>query len=379
MMNKICYILTVPVTVRAFFIPQLKYLSENGFDVSVICSSDDSLQSELGEKIHFIPVDMPRGLSIFKSISVIRKLIKIFKQESFNFIQYSTPNAALYGAIAAKICRVKIRNYHLMGFRYLGAKGILKVILKFLEKITCRLSSSIECVSKSNLELGVEEGIFAKNKATVVWNGSTGGIDLDRFSIENRTEWRNEIRNKLGYSKNDFIYGFVGRITKDKGIDELLEAFLNSAHNAKLLMVGEFENEQELNHDLLSNAKSNNQIKFVGAVNDVEKYFAAIDMLVLPSYREGFGNVVIESAAMGTPAIVSDIPGPRDAVIPNKTAILVPPNNTMALENIFSTVSKETIISLGKEAADFSKNNFDQNILNKYILERKNYLLSNIC
>ncbi len=379
MMNKICYILTVPVTVRAFFIPQLKYLSENGFDVSVICSSDDSLQSELGEKIHFIPVDMPRGLSIFKSISVIRKLIKIFKQESFNFIQYSTPNAALYGAIAAKICRVKIRNYHLMGFRYLGAKGILKVILKFLEKITCRLSSSIECVSKSNLELGVEEGIFAKNKATVVWNGSTGGIDLDRFSIENRTEWRNEIRNKLGYSKNDFIYGFVGRITKDKGIDELLEAFLNSAHNAKLLMVGEFENEQELNHDLLSNAKSNNQIKFVGAVNDVEKYFAAIDMLVLPSYREGFGNVVIESAAMGTPAIVSDIPGPRDAVIPNKTAILVPPNNTMALENIFSTVSKETIKSLGKEAADFSKNNFDQNILNKYILERKNYLLSNIC
>lgn len=378
-MNKICYILTVPVTVRAFFIPQLKYLSENGFDVSVICSSDDSLQSELGEKIHFIPVDMPRGLSIFKSISVIRKLIKIFKQESFNFIQYSTPNAALYGAIAAKICRVKIRNYHLMGFRYLGAKGILKVILKFLEKITCRLSSSIECVSKSNLELGVEEGIFAKNKATVVWNGSTGGIDLDRFNIENRTEWRNEIRNKLGYSKNDFIYGFVGRITKDKGIDELLEAFLNSAHNAKLLMVGEFENEQELNHDLLSNAKSNNQIKFVGAVNDVEKYFAAIDMLVLPSYREGFGNVVIESAAMGTPAIVSDIPGPRDAVIPNKTAILVPPNNTMALENIFSTVSKETIKSLGKEAADFSKNNFDQNILNKYILERKNYLLSNIC
>lgn len=378
-MHKICYILTVPVTVRAFFIPQLKYLSENGFDVSVICSSDDSLQSELGEKIHFIPVDMPRGLSIFKSISVIRKLIKIFKQESFNFIQYSTPNAALYGAIAAKICRVKIRNYHLMGFRYLGAKGILKVILKFLEKITCRLSSSIECVSKSNLELGVEEGIFAKNKATVVWNGSTGGIDLDRFSIENRTEWRNEIRNKLGYSKNDFIYGFVGRVTKDKGIDELLEAFLNSAHNAKLLMVGEFENEQELNHDLLSNAKSNNQIKFVGAVNDVEKYFAAIDMLVLPSYREGFGNVVIESAAMGTPAIVSDIPGPRDAVIPNKTAILVPPNNTMALENIFSTVSKETIKSLGKEAADFSKNNFDQNILNKYILERKNYLLSNIC
>ncbi|MFR6064433.1 MAG: glycosyltransferase family 4 protein [Eubacterium sp.] len=378
-MNKICYILTVPVTVRAFFIPQLKYLSENGFDVSVICSSDDSLQSELGEKIHFIPVDMPRGLSIFKSISVIRKLIKIFKQESFNFIQYSTPNAALYGAIAAKICRVKIRNYHLMGFRYLGAKGILKVILKLLEKITCRLSSSIECVSKSNLELGVEEGIFAKNKATVVWNGSTGGIDLDRFSIENRTEWRNEIRNKLGYSKNDFIYGFVGRITKDKGIDELLEAFLNSAHNAKLLMVGEFENEQELNQELLSNAKSNNQIKFVGAVNDVEKYFAAIDMLVLPSYREGFGNVVIESAAMGTPAIVSDIPGPRDAVIPNKTAILVPPNNTMALENIFSTVSKETIKSLGKEAADFSKNNFDQNILNKYILERKNYLLSNIC
>lgn len=374
-MNKICYVLTVPITVRAFFIPQLKFLSENGFDVTVICSSDPTLQDELGENVRFVPVDMPRGLSLFKSVSVILKLIKIFNKEKFDIVQYSTPNAALYSSIASKVCKNKVRNYHLMGFRYLGASGVLKSILKFLEKLTCKLSTSIECVSKSNLELGVKEGIFPREKATVVWNGSTGGVDLSRFDYSNRDTWRKQIREELGYSENDFIFGFVGRITKDKGIDELLEAYLQSNQQSKLLLVGDYENTENLEQNNLDKALNNKNIQFIDSVNDIERYYAAIDMLVLPSYREGFGNVIIEAGAMGTPAIVTDISGPKDAVIPNKTAFLVPKNDSNSLAKIFNELTFQKSKELGNNAFDFVKDNFDQETLNKHILSRKQQIL----
>lgn len=159
-MKKICYIVTVPVTIRAFFVPQLKYLAEHGYDVTVICSYDENLQKELGESIRYTPVDIPRGISFVKSLNTIKKLIKIFEENHYDMIQYSTPNAALYASIAGKKAGIRVRNYHLMGFRYLGADGVGRVILKAIEKMTCVNSTSIECVSISNLELGITEKNF---------------------------------------------------------------------------------------------------------------------------------------------------------------------------------------------------------------------------
>ncbi len=178
---KICYVVTVPITIRSFFIPQLKYLAENGFDVSVVCSKDDSLQMELGNDITYHPIEMPRGISFFASLKAIKELTDYFKKEEFDIIQYSTPNAAMYASIAAKKVGCRIRNYHLMGFRYLGASGILKSILKTMEIVSCKNSTHIECVSKSNLEIGINEKIFKMDKAVVVWNGSSGGVDLNRL------------------------------------------------------------------------------------------------------------------------------------------------------------------------------------------------------
>ena len=196
-MEKICYVVTIPGTIESFFIPQLRYLGENGFNVTVVCSGSVDLQEKLGVSVRFYPVDIPRGISFGGSIKAIKELINIFKREKFDLIQYSTPNAALYASTAAKIVGCKIRNYHLMGFRYLGAHGIGKFILKTIEKVSCWNSTSIECVSRSNLELGIKEKVFPADKATVVWNGSTGGVDLDRFDYSKRDAWRNELREKL--------------------------------------------------------------------------------------------------------------------------------------------------------------------------------------
>lgn len=374
-MYKICYVATIPLTIESFFIPQLQYLEANGFDVTVVCSNDSSLQEKLGESIRFYPIDIPRGISVGGSIYALKTLTRFFKKEKFDLIQYSTPNAAFYSSIAAKKAGCKVRNYHLMGLRYLGASGMGRTILKALEKIACYNSTSIECVSKSNMEMGIKEGLFPKEKVTVVWNGSTGGVDLSRFDFSKRQQWRREIRKELGYSGSDFVYGFVGRITKDKGIDELLSAFLELKDNSKLLLVGDIEEDNHLDVELLSKAQQNSNIKFHSFVSDIERYYAAIDVLVLPSYREGFGNVVIEAGAVGTPAIVTDVPGPTDTIDREKTALVVPVKNPNALAESLRKIRERDYVAMGENAAQFAKEKFDSKVLCQKILERKKAIL----
>lgn len=375
-MKKICYIVTIPITIKAFFIPQLQYLAEHGYEVHVICSSDSSLQKILGEKIKYIPVDMARGISISGTIKAIRELTEIFRKEKYDLIQYSTPNAALNAAIAGKISKIKVRNYHCMGFRYLGFQGIIRFIFKLLEKITCFISTDIECVSQSNLELGIMEKIFKKEKVTVIFNGSTGGVNLEKFSMKNKSEWRKEIRRKYKIKNEDFVYGFVGRITKDKGIDELIEAFLGIDNDAKLFLVGEIEENNKLNLNLLQKVEENKNVIFAGKSTEVEKFYAAIDVLVLPSYREGFGNVVIEAEAMGIPVIVSDIPGPRDTMVKGQTGYLVECKNVNDLRTKMQQIrEKEIYDNFSMNAYQFAKTNFDSRIINKYIWERKELLI----
>lgn len=372
---KICYIVTVPITIRSFFIPQLKYLANNGFDVSVVCSKDELLQQELGNTITYHPIEMPRGISFLSSLKAVWELFCYFREERFDFIQYSTPNAAMYASIAGRLANIKVRNYHLMGFRYLGTKGILRFILKKMEKISCNYSTHIECVSNSNLEIGIKEKVLKKEKAQVVWNGSSGGVDLKRFDYSKRLTYRKEIRSKYGLSESDFVFGFVGRITKDKGVNELLEAFL-SIEDAKLLMVGKEEGASTLNQRIYNVSMENSNIIFVGQVKDVEKYYAALDVLILPSYREGFGNVIIEAAAMGTPAIVSNIPGPIDAVEIGKTALVVNKKDTDSLLEAMKKIQRMDYIEMGVQAEQFAREKFDSETLCRKILETKKEILS---
>lgn len=365
---------TIPLTIKAFFIPQLKYLAENGFEVTVICSFDKNLQQMLGANVRYIPVEIPRGISVQGSIVAIEKLKMIFKKEQFDLIQYSTPNAALYSSIAAKKAKCKVRNYHLMGFRYLGAGGIGRILLKAIEKFTCKNSTSIECVSNSNLNIGVQDGIFPKDKAVVVWNGSTGGVDLNRFNFSERKKFRNEIRKMYQIRENEFVYGFVGRITKDKGIDEILESF-NRTEGAKLMLIGNAEGVDTLNQELYQKSLRDERIIYTGNVDNVEKYFAAIDVLLFPSYREGFGNVVIEAAAMGTPAIISNIPGPIDAVKPEITALVVQDHDVEGLFAAMRGIRSRDYEKMGQFAKDYVCTHFDNVVLCEKICYRKNYLL----
>lgn len=376
-MKKICYITTIPGTL-GFFKKQINYLAQHGYEVVIISSYSDSVKQGFLESVRYIPIEIPRGISFGGSLKAIYDLRTVFEREQFDLIQYSTPNAAFYASIAAKSVGCKVRNYHLMGLRYLGASGIERTILKAIEKIACRNSTSIECVSKSNMEMGISEGLFHAEKVTVVWNGSTGGVDLEKFDFCKRSQWRKEVRQKLGYNSNDFVYGFVGRITRDKGINELLEAYFSMDTDAKLLLIGRIEDEKFLNPELMTKARSHPNVQFHEAVQDIERYYAAIDVLVLPSYREGFGNVVIEAGAVGTPAIVSNIPGPIDTIDKGKTALTVEVKNATALTDKMKAIREMDYMTMGENAAHFAKEKFDSEVLCEKILERKCFLLGEV-
>lgn len=374
-MKKICYCTTIPLSIECFFLKSAQYLHENtDWDISFICAYNEDFKNSLPDYFHYFPVNMKRGIGI-DGIKAIHEIKLIFQREKFDLVQYSTPNAGLYASIAAKRLGIPIRVYHMMGLRYMNSSGVLRKILKTAEQITCNNSTNIECVSKSNMQICVEERLFPAEKSTVIWNGSSGGVDMKRFDYSLRKQWRCDIRKELGIADDDFVYGFVGRLNRDKGVDDLLRAFFDLNDRSKLLLIGYSSEIDTLDQSLLTKARENHRIIFHDSVSDIERYYAAIDVLMLPSYREGFGNVVIEAAAVGTPAIVSDIPGPTDAIIRGKTALTVKPADYIDLKNAMITIRERDYQKMGTDAFEYVKGHFDSEMLNEKILDRKRALL----
>ena len=337
--KKICYVVTLGQTIKAFFIDQSEYLADKGYDVTIICDDNYNLKQWLSPRINLIDIKIPRGISFRQSIKSFIELLKVFKKEKYDLVQYSTPNAAFLASLASKFARIPIRNYHLMGLKFEGYEGIGKKILIFFEKIACRNSTHIECVSRGVLEKGVFYGLFPKEKAVVVGAGSTGGVNTEKFNINNKPFWRQEIRKEYNIPIDAKVFGFAGRIAKDKGISELCEAFdtvQKHIDNVSLMLVGPVED--AFLTDKIKNIKN---VILVPRVDDIERYYSAWDVALLPSYREGFGNLLIEAETMGVPCIASDIDGPRDAMVNNETGYLIPVRDVMALSQAMLDIIKE--------------------------------------
>lgn len=379
-MKKVCFVTTVSLTIRAFVLPTLDFLARNtDWQITVICDDDPALTAILPQGVRYIPVSMKRGISP-AGVGAMLKMRKIFRKEQFDLVQYSTPNASLYASMAAKMAKVPVRLYCQWGIAYVGFHGLKRKIFKAVEKLVCRNSTQIQPDSFGNLRFSREEGLYTEGKSRVVWNGSASGVDLTKFDISHKDTWRQEIRSRHGVEEDAFVYGFVGRITRDKGIDELFAAYQKlgaEKENTYLMLVGRKENEQLLNQQLYSWAQENPRVIFCGQSSEVEKYMSAMDVYILPSYREGFGSAVVEAEAMGVPVIVSDIPGPTDAMVSEQTGLLVKKADVemlyQAMVRICEDAGLRTI--LGQQAACFAAERFDQKELVKRILEdRKNLM-----
>lgn len=379
-MKRICFVTTIYMTYKAFLKNLSIYLHDTGeYDISLICADEQEAYEDVPDFVHYFPVKMERGvsLSMFESIKQIQVVLE---KEKFDIVQYSTPNAAVYTSIAAKKVKVPVRLYCQWGIRYMGFEGWKRTLFKKLEKITCDNSTFIEVESDNIREFSLKEKLYTTDRSCVIWNGSASGVDLSKFDISKKEQWNNEIRTKYGISENDIVFSFAARLTADKGINELLEAFTNLVEkydNIKLLVMGGMDDSGSINNELVKIAKNSGKVIFTGSVPDVERYYAASDVFVAPSYREGFGLVVIEAESMALPAIVSNVPGQIDAIVPNETGLDCVVKSASSLQEKMEKLILDTELRkrLGANAQKFVEDNFEQKKLFEYLKKHRDELI----
>lgn len=336
-MIRLCIMSTIPQTIISFWGDQLKYLQENGFDVSVITSSGTSAQDygpRIPESIRVFTVKMSRTIDPIDDCRAFNNILRIIKRERFDIVQYVTPKAAFLGSLASWFARVPVRLYLMWGLYYVTQKGFKRAIFKTVERIICFCSTTIAPDSRGNLKLAVEEGLGRVDKFSVVGNGSANGVDTGKFDADKRSEYGRQTRSKLGIPGTGTVFGCIAAIVGDKGINELVEAFndISQSHpEVYLLYVGQTTEKDPVKSSTLETMKSNRQIFQVGWQTEPERYLAAMDIFVLPTYREGLGVVNIQASAMGLPVISTTVPGPQEAIVDGQTGILVPPRQVAPL------------------------------------------------
>ena len=378
-MKKICFVTTLGGTIRAFLIDLTHYLvDKEGYDVTFISDTYQPLYEYTNDRIHYIPVPMKRGIAL-DGPKVIWQLYKIFKKEKFDIVQYSTKNASTYASIAAWLAGIKCRLYCQWGMMFIALHGFKRLLLKADEILVSKLSTVIESESFSIYEEAVKHHVYPATKSSVIWNGSACGVKLQNYDITEKEQWRKEIRKEYSIPENSTVFGYCGRITRDKGLNELFSAFrqITKETDSYLMIIGAYDNVESINQDLFLWAKNEPKVIFTGRRNDVPRYYSALDCFVSLSYREGFGLVVIEAAAMAVPGIVTNVPGQKDTILEGKTGVLVRSHNTeeviQAMHYYIDNPNERT--QMGINARKHVEENYDQEELLKRLAAHRNQLI----
>lgn len=336
MNKKLIRITTVPVSLEKLLENQLFYMSQY-YDVTAI--SSDAPNLERAGKIQGVAVycvEMTRKITPLQDLKAVWQLYKYFRKEKPFIVHTHTPKAGTVGMIAAKLAGVPHRLHTIAGLPLLEATGNKRKVLNLVEKVTYAAATKIYPNSFGLKEIIMQEQFCRPEKLKVIGNGSSNGINANHFNPYHFSEAEKQVlKSNLGIASEDFVFIFVGRLVGDKGINELIAAFqkLNETKlSTKLLLVGSQESDLDpLQPETLHQINTHPNIIGVGHQNDVRLYFAVSDVLVFPSYREGFPNVVMQAGAMGLPSIVTDINGCNEIIEANKNGIIIPVKDKKAV------------------------------------------------
>ena len=356
---------------------QLKAISDSGFEVYVITSQDESsLILDNYDFISYQMISIPRKIEFLKDLVAVFRLFWAFSTQKYQIVHSTTPKAGLLCAIAGFCANVPIRLHTYTGQPWATATGVKRRLFILADQIIALLNTQCYADSQSQKSYLLENSIGSPTGISVIGPGSVAGVDQHRFSLEALSPYKEKIKTSLKIPQEAFVILFVGRITKDKGIVELFEAFERLSDVAGaifLVLVGPIEEDcVEVVQEALS-GKCATQIRMAGFTDTPEHYMAAADLLCLPSYREGFGTVVIESAMLGLPTVASEIYGLQDSVLDGETGILVPKANAdelfLALKKLF--LDSEFRLKLGQQARkraqqEFSSETINQLVINEY-------------
>lgn len=374
---KLIRITTVPQSLRGLLKGQLRFMSENGYKVIGVSSGGEALVDvKNNEGVETVAIEMTRTISPTKDLKALIKLICLFQKEKPKIVHTHTPKAGLLGMMAAKITGVPHRLHTVAGMPLLVAKGNKRKLLDFIEKLTYSCATKVYPNSYGLEKIILENKYTSSQKLKVIGKGSSNGIDTSFFdpALVSQTQ-RQTLRRSLGIRDDDFIYLFVGRIVKDKGINELVHSFknINKKHpNTNLVLVGSFERDLD---PLLPETEElidrHSNIHAVGYRPNVIDYFAFADVLTFPSYREGFPNVVMQAAAMQLNCIVSNINGCNEIIKEGENGWIVPVKNTEILEDRMEwcLIKREASYQMGLKSRRIMQSNYERKYIWNEILK----------
>lgn len=378
MRNKsIVSITTVAGTMESFVLESMEYMQRKGWHVTLMCNTNQHLINRIPDGMEFVHVPMRRSFGMGRAIKCTWLMIKEFRKRKPTMVQYGTTHAALFGSIAAWITRVPIRIHLQWGIYNYDEMGFAGKFYWFVEWLTCKLSTDIRPVSHKNLQVALDQRLFKEGKGKVLGKGGTLGVDLSKYPLKDKESLRKQIRQKYGIPEGSYVYGFIGRISKDKGNNELLEAFQNIKNpDVVLMLLG--PNEGTLDKKLQDWAEKAPQVIFAGRIDhdQIPNYLAAMDVLVHPTYREGFGMVLQEAMAMEVPIITTDIPGPSEVIEVGVSGMLIPSHDANSLYRIMMEFyeHKEKYKQFGKNGRVRVEKCFDRPVMIENIYQDKEEL-----
>ena len=321
--EKILFIVTSVYMLNFFLIPHLRTLS-NFFDITLLLKNDaPEILNKITLPIKIIEIPIERKISIIKDITALFWIFKICKKNKFKSVHTLTPKAGLLGMIGAFLARIPIRIHTFQGEVWSNKTGIIKFLLKNLDRLIVFCSTEILIVSSTERLFLINEKILFNRQSLVLGSGSIGGVDVKKFKINNKI--KKELRKKNNFTSQDLVFLYLGRICKDKGLIDLANAYLTllkKYEKIKLIFIGPAEDNTLENLKKIFLDKFEDKVFFKSFTNEPEKDLLLADVFVLPSYREGFGVSVIEAASLGIPSIGSNIHGIQDAIIDNETGFL---------------------------------------------------------
>lgn len=334
-MKRLVHVLTVAESLR-FLRGQPSFMRERGYETHVACSPGrllDTFAKTEGVAAHAVP--MSRSVDPLADLVALEGLLRLFARIRPDVVHAQTPKGGLLGVLAGRLAGVRRVLYHMRGLPFVGRQGALRWTLRATERVSCTLAHEVVCQSRSLREVAREHGVLPSSGGVVLGPGGNGVDARGTFDPDGAVASGRELRDQLGIAEGRPLIGFVGRLVRDKGIVELEEAWRALATHPlepHLLLVGPFEAGDPVPAEVRARLEAAPRVHLTGELDAVAPAYAAMDVLTLPTYREGFPNVPLEAAAMRVPVVATQVEGCVDAVVHEGTGLLVPPRDARALE-----------------------------------------------
>jgi glycosyltransferase involved in cell wall biosynthesis len=335
-MPHIVHVMTVPESL-GFLNGQVRYMRERGYELSIVTSPGEGLTA-FGERegVQTHPLEMPRKITPAQDLRSVAALTALLRRIRPDLVHAHTPKGGLLGMMAATAAGISRRVYHMRGLPMETAQGARRALLASTERVSCGLAKQVIAVSPSLRDAAIRHRLCPPHKIRVLAGGSGNGVDAHgRFDpAQVGASAREEVRRELGLPEDAVVLGFVGRLVRDKGVCELAEAWAavrGEFPGAALVVVGPFEPRDPVPTDVQRALERDPRVVLTGPRRDTPRLYAAMDIVVLPTYREGFPNVLLEAGAMERPVIATRVTGCVDAVDDGRTGVLVPPRDSSAL------------------------------------------------